>query len=193
MRFFLFNQASHQSPPPSNSGPPSNYRQKHWYLLVCWIVFPLVIVDQISKIIAQLLLQGQPPLVSWADLFRLEYAENPGAFLSLGAQLSETARILVFNVAVAIFLAYVTFLLVKKKMPFWHFLAFTLLLSGGVGNLIDRVFRGVVIDFMNLGFGTLRTGIFNVADMAIMAGLFLMIIPEGWLKSRTPALFRDPE
>lgn len=111
----------------------------------------------------------------------------------MGAQLSDTARILVFNIAVAIFLAYVTFLLVKKKMPFWHFLAFTLLLAGGLGNLIDRFFRGVVIDFMNLGFGSLRTGIFNVADMAIMAGLFLMIIPESWLKSRTPVLFRDPE
>ena len=48
--------------------------------------------------------------------------------------------------------------------------------SGGISNMIDRVLSGAVIDFMNIGIGNLRTGIFNVADMAIMAGLFLVVI-----------------
>ncbi len=69
-----------------------------------------------------------------------------------------------------------------------------LLLAGAVGNLIDRLrFDGLVIDFMNLGVGGLRSGIFNVADMAIMAGALLLALrvtnapaalPEGASASR---------
>ncbi len=54
-----------------------------------------------------------------------------------------------------------------------------LLLGGAIGNLIDRVrFDGLVIDFMNLGVGPLRTGIFNVADVAISCGAVLLILPH---------------
>ena len=61
--------------------------------------------------------------------------------------------------------------------------AFSLVAAGGIGNLIDRIFRqGRVVDFMNMGITVnqfpLRTGIFNVADVAIMAGLFLIIAIE---------------
>jgi signal peptidase II len=48
--------------------------------------------------------------------------------------------------------------------------------AGGVSNLADRVARGSVIDFLNVGLGPLRTGIFNVADMAIMLGVGLLIV-----------------
>lgn len=163
------------------------------YKLIFGITIPLVVIDQLTKLWAWRVLRGQKPENYLWDFFRFEYAENPGAFLSLGAQLSDTGRLLIFNIAVAFFLVYVAFLLVRKNLPFWHLLAFTLLLGGGFGNLIDRVFRRVVIDFMNMGFGSLRTGIFNVADMAIMAGLLLMIIPEKWLSERTPVAFRAPK
>ena len=56
-------------------------------------------------------------------------------------------------------------------------IAIALLLGGGIGNLIDRlVNEGRVIDFMNVGIGSLRTGVFNVADMAIMAGVGLIML-----------------
>ena len=57
--------------------------------------------------------------------------------------------------------------------------ALALILSGGVGNLIDRVLRGgLVVDFMNVGIGTLRSGIFNVADLGIVGGLVLLLALE---------------
>jgi len=61
--------------------------------------------------------------------------------------------------------------------------ALSLVLAGGVGNLIDRVFRdGRVVDFMNMGVSagdfSLRTGIFNVADLAIVAGVVLLVASE---------------
>ena len=51
------------------------------------------------------------------------------------------------------------------------------MISGGFSNLYDRITNhGGVVDFMNMGVGSLRTGIFNVADMAIMAGVLLLVI-----------------
>jgi signal peptidase II len=62
-----------------------------------------------------------------------------------------------------------------------QFVALGLLLAGGVGNLIDRINQnGHVTDFLNVGIGPVRTGIFNVADMAIMAGAGLLF----WLSFR---------
>ena len=59
-------------------------------------------------------------------------------------------------------------------------MAVALLLAGGIGNLLDRLFHGgLVIDFLNMGIGPLRTGIFNVADMAIMAGFALLFLQSG--------------
>jgi signal peptidase II len=51
-----------------------------------------------------------------------------------------------------------------------------LFVAGGISNLADRVIRGSVVDFMNVGVGPLRTGIFNVADLAIMAGALLVAV-----------------
>ena len=62
-----------------------------------------------------------------------------------------------------------------------------LFLAGGVSNLIDRVTLGRVIDFLNVGIGPLRTGIFNIADMAIIAGVVILIV-EGVRKTYTPAV-----
>jgi signal peptidase II len=56
--------------------------------------------------------------------------------------------------------------------------ALALLGSGGLGNLWDRVASGAVTDFANLGIGWLRTGVFNVADVAIMAGIVLLAWPR---------------
>lgn len=54
--------------------------------------------------------------------------------------------------------------------------AWSLVLSGGLGNLVDRIINdGRVIDFMNIGIGSLRTGIFNVADVCITVGVVVLI------------------
>jgi signal peptidase II len=64
------------------------------------------------------------------------------------------------------------------RMTVWRLAGCALLLAGAVGNLIDRLrFDGLVIDFMNVGVGPLRSGIFNVADMAITAGALLLLLP----------------
>jgi len=56
--------------------------------------------------------------------------------------------------------------------------ALVLFVAGGASNWIDRALRGSVVDFLNVGIGPLRTGIFNVADMAIMLGALLFLLAE---------------
>jgi signal peptidase II len=59
----------------------------------------------------------------------------------------------------------------------WQFLGLLLVASGGMGNLLDRLFNhGAVRDFMNLGIGPIRTGVFNVADVLIVTGAVLFLI-----------------
>jgi signal peptidase II len=60
----------------------------------------------------------------------------------------------------------------------WPLLGLTLFVAGGASNWLDRVVRGSVIDFINVGFGPVRTGIFNVADVAIVLGVTIIVVAE---------------
>jgi signal peptidase II len=137
-------------------------------------------LDRWTKVLAQHHLKGTPRKSFLGDTVRLDYAENRGAFLSLGASLSEGARMAIFSWAVGLLLVGLTAAVyVRRDLSTRARLALAAVASGGLGNLYDRVFEnGVVTDFMNLGIGPLRTGIFNVADVAIVVGVALLALPE---------------
>ena len=147
-------------------------------LLAALIVMTGVGCDQATKQIAAQQLRGTPPLSFMQDLVRLHYAENQGAFLGLGASLSPELRFWLLTVATAgLLLGLAIFLSVQWKMPRLSFIALSWVLAGGLGNMIDRLIHdGRVIDFLNLGLGSLRTGIFNIADIAITGGVVLLWI-----------------
>jgi signal peptidase II len=132
--------------------------------------------DQVTKDAAQQYVAFEPPHSWFHDTVRLEYAENTGAFQSLGGGLSEEFRILFFQVLPALWLIVLTiYLLSAKPASMLPTVAWSLILSGGLGNLLDRIMNeGRVIDFMNIGIGSLSTGIFNVADVGITTGVVLL-------------------
>jgi signal peptidase II len=130
--------------------------------------------DRITKELAARHLAGRPQASFASDLFRLQYLENRGGFLSLGANLPAGARTAIFVVGTAALLGWVGVLLVRRVQSGRSALAPALLWAGGIANLADRVARGSVIDFMNVGIGPVRTGIFNVADVAITVGVVLL-------------------
>ena len=148
-----------------------------------------VAVDQYTKLVAVEKLRAAPTQTFWGDTFRLQYAENNGAFLSLGSGLSEQTRFWTFTVLVTGFLlGLAVYMYRKKDISTLELLSYALVLGGGIGNLIDRWMRnGWVIDFMNMGIGELRPGIFNVADAVIMAGMFGLII-QSFLHKPVPAV-----
>ncbi len=146
------------------------------FLLAALIVITGVGCDQATKRIAAQQLRGALPLSFMHDLVRLQYAENQGAFLGLGNSLSPELRFWLLTVATAVLLlGLALFLVVQWQLPRLSFIALSCVLAGGLGNMIDRLAHdGRVIDFLNLGLGSLRTGIFNIADIAITGGAILL-------------------
>ena len=134
-------------------------------------------LDQFTKYFAKKMLVSGTVIRFLGDTVRLQYAENKGIYLGLGSALPDEIRFWLFTVAVSVMLSFLfLFLIFSKKMSFLSNIALTFILCGGIGNLIDRIFhQGVVIDMINFGIGNLRTGILNLADLAVTFGGGLMI------------------
>lgn len=167
------------------SSPGVGPKQK--MLVSAAIVAVSVVVDQWVKWLAAQNLRGRPGFEYFGGAVQFEYVENTGAFLSLGAQMSPEARTLFFVVGVLFILAFCVFSLVRTARSWMSVVALALVISGGIGNLIDRVSRGSVIDFVHMGLGPVRTGVFNVADVAISVGLVLMLWAQYREKDDLPA------
>lgn len=151
--------------------------------LVAAVLLSSVGCDQVAKTLARASLAASRPVSLWNDCVRLELAQNRGAFLSLGESLPVAARYLLFVVLVSGALTLtLAFTLRLRGATAVQLVALSLLTGGGLGNLIDRlVHDGAVVDFVSVGIGPLRTGIFNVADAAITLGVLLLLIP--WRRS----------
>jgi signal peptidase II len=137
--------------------------------------------DRVTKHAASAYLAGTPDRSFLSDTIRVGYVENTGGFLSLGADLPPIARGAVFTVATGTALMALLVLTLRREYTGSAELGLVLFIAGGASNWIDRVLRGSVVDFLNLGIGPLRTGVFNMADVAIMLGAGLFVLGEwGW-------------
>lgn len=141
-------------------------------------------LDQAVKVWARATLPGRAPREYLRGVVRIEYAENRGAFLSLGADLPDSVRAgLLIGLTLVGLVALAIYILRTSSLDRWHLYSASFLTAGGLSNLADRIARqGVVTDFVSLGIGPLRTGIFNVADVCILAGaiaLFLLSFRHG--------------
>jgi signal peptidase II len=145
-------------------------------LAMLGVVLSTIGCDRVTKEIAARHLAGRPRLSIAADSVRLEYAENRGGFLSLGSELPEPVRTGIFSIGTGVFLAWLGVWAWRRVLAGGWALGAVLLWAGGVANLADRVARGSVVDFLNLGVGSLRTGIFNAADVAITVGVVLVAL-----------------
>lgn len=143
-----------------------------------WLLPLILILDQITKVVVDrtmVLYQSIPVL---GDFFRLTYIHNAGAAfgLNIGSPLVHT----VFSLAALGVLVW----LWRTAPPGALLLRYALVvvLGGAVGNIIDRVRLGKVIDFFDFGLGDLRWPVFNVADSAVTVGILLLIIAYSRLK-----------
>jgi signal peptidase II len=134
--------------------------------------------DRVTKHVATTELAGRPVRSLLSDTIRLAYVQNTGGFLSLGAELPEAARTSVFIVATGLLLLALVAYGIRLRWRGWAAFGLALFVAGGVSNWVDRVLHGSVIDFINIGVGPLRTGVFNVADVAIMLGVGIVLISE---------------
>ena len=141
-------------------------------LLVCFLCIGC---DQSSKYVASKHLPENTMTSYFGDTIRIEYTENTGAFLGLGKDMPKELRFLVFTVLVGLFLmAFLVYLLWSRSLDQLSLIGLSGIFAGGASNFIDRAMNeGAVVDFLNVGVGPLRTGIFNIADVAILLGVVL--------------------
>ncbi|MEN6469803.1 MAG: signal peptidase II [Smithella sp.] len=136
----------------------------------------IIVLDQITKsaITARFTLHESYPVMD--GLFNLVYVMNPGAAFGFMADASETFRYVFFTgVTVAAVLLIVYYLIKSNPRNLMLVGSLTLIFGGAVGNLIDRLRFGAVVDFLDVYIGSAHWPAFNVADSAITVGAILMI------------------
>ena len=135
-----------------------------------------IIVDQITKQIAEVELSSRGAISVVEGIFMLRYSRNRGAFFSLGEDLPDGLRRGFFVVATLFAMALIVHLYRRAvgRVLAW---ALLLLLAGALGNLVDRVLYGEVIDFLHLHYkDVFHWATFNVADIYICVGLVLLVV-----------------
>ena len=154
---------------------------------VLWLIPLTLIVDQTSKYMVEGTMKlGQSiPLLEdfFGDFFRLTYIHNKGAAfgLNIGSPFLHTLISIL-----ALFILIWMFWTMPRESRLLRF-ALTLVLGGAVGNIIDRFRLGEVIDFFDLGIGTLRWPVFNFADSFVTVGILLLALGYARQKEEQPA------
>jgi signal peptidase II len=144
-------------------------------LLLCALMAATIGCDRATKELARRELRGAPARSYLGDTVRLTYTENTGGFLGLGRGLPDPLRTWLLTVGAAAALLALLWLTRRVRLGALGGVGLCLIAAGGASNLLDRARQGAVVDFLNVGLGPLRTGIFNVADAAITAGVLLVI------------------
>jgi signal peptidase II len=139
-------------------------------LLFLGLAALVVVLDQLTKRLAEDRLRGQRPVPVVDDILRLTYVENRGA--AFGLLQDQTAFFVFVGVlVVGVIAASYRYL---PRSGFRLHLALGLQLGGAIGNLIDRVRQGYVVDFVDFGYRSNWWPVFNVADSAIVIGVALL-------------------
>jgi signal peptidase II len=162
-------------------------------ILIAVAIVGTIGCDRLTKHLAERRLPTAGTLSYAGDTLRVRYIENAGGFLGLGSQLPSGARFVLLVASTSVVLVLCAFMLLRRgatTLP--EALAWALVLAGGTSNLVDRIWRGGwVVDFLNVGLGPVRTGIFNVADMAITTGVVLLLLSR--TKGATPHEITPPQ
>jgi signal peptidase II len=149
--------------------------------LMALVLLGCVGCDQLSKTAARQYLAGPGVHSYLGDTLRLQLAHNTGAFLNLGDSLPASVRYSAFVIGLgAIVVTLLAWAALSRHINWPQRIAVALMGAGGLGNVIDRIrFDGAVTDFLNLGVGPLRTGIFNLADATLMLGAIVLLLARG--------------
>jgi signal peptidase II len=134
-------------------------------------------LDRITKILATTYLQGRESISFLYNTVVLRYVENTGAFLSAGSEWPVFLKYIALILIPVLFCFYGVYYTVFKLNDRKLVIVFASILGGAFGNLVDRLINDFsVVDFLNFGLGSLRTGILNVADMSVTFGVIYLII-----------------
>lgn len=165
--------------PPSISLVISNRIR---FILVLTTLF-IIFCDQISKIWASVNLSMARPVNVIGDFIRVYLVHNSGMIWGIPVRSSIVYYVLpIIGIVVVLYIAFKT----QSKL---YAICYGLLLGGAIGNLIDRIRLGYVIDFIDMGIKNTRWPTYNLADLAIVVGLIMIIAREIFkTKSKTKSV-----
>lgn len=144
--------------------------------IVLLVVFNIAI-DQISKVLVRANFEYGEVKSLIGEKFIMQYVENKGAFLGMGSEMHSTLKLLFLEILPTLVLGYVIYYIIKtKELDRLSLIAFCCIIGGGIANVFDRIVYSQVTDFffINLG-GVFKTGIFNVADLSVTTGMFMLL------------------
>ncbi len=136
-----------------------------------WPFIAVLVLDQISKqIIRMTLFVGQSVEVI-GNFARLTFVENRG--MAFGIQIGNGLLFTMLSIIASIGIA--VYLFLQRNEHRGIAMSLSMILGGAIGNLIDRIAFGRVVDFMDIGIGNTRWPVFNVADSAVVIGMGFLI------------------
>lgn len=147
---------------------------KKKYLYIVLFIVGLVLIDQVSKLLVVNYLSDKIVLIN--NFFSLDYVKNTGA--AFGFFSGNIFFLVLITLALVIYLIYELKQNIDKK---FNLVFIILIISGAIGNLIDRVFRGFVVDFISFILFNSQMPVFNIADIFVtcgVAGLIFVIFKE---------------
>jgi signal peptidase II len=150
--------------------------KKNRIIFIILLVLAIVGFDQISKIIVRQNVESNSRTALVDKYLTLTKVENTGAFLSLGNNLPHILYVLLMIILPLIVVGFaIYYLITKPNLSKLFTIGICMFAGGGVGNVIDRILFGSVTDFLYFDFVIFHTGVVNIADIAVTAGLFVLI------------------
>ncbi|MGB3225824.1 MAG: signal peptidase II [Desulforhopalus sp.] len=149
--------------------------QSRWIIPINLLLF-VIGTDQGSKYFASNTLDSPTEIFLFNNIIQFSLIENYGGFLGVVNDLPQALRFFLLNIVVSfLLLGCLFYIFVYKNRPRRFRFSLLLVTGGGISNLLDRLFnKGGVTDFLSIGVGNLRTGIFNLADVYILVGSFVL-------------------
>jgi signal peptidase II len=110
-----------------------------------------------------------------SNYLTLTKVENTGAFLSLGNSLPQEMKRIILVILPMLALGFaIVYMLTKNNLSNLTLTGICFVVGGGIGNIVDRFLYGSVTDFLHMDFVLFQTGIFNMADVSVMVGVFIL-------------------
>lgn len=157
-------------------------------LLIVVILASNIGYDQVTKNIVRQNVSYHEQIVLIDNHLTLTKTENGGAFLGFGDTLPEPLKLLLLTILpIGLMGLSLLFLVKKNNLSNLIILGACFMIGGGIGNIYDRIVYGSVTDFLHIDFVLFQTGIFNMADVSIMIGAFLILL-EVFSKNTAPTL-----
>ena len=137
-----------------------------------------IFLDQISKILIRNNVEQYSDIKLIGEYFILTNVENSGAFLGMGSGFSPIMKsVFLIILPIIVLVSIIIYVYRDKEIDKISLIGFSIIIGGGIGNIFDRIIYGSVTDFLFIDLGGIfRTGIFNIADLAVTTGMILILL-----------------